>query len=337
MQISGHPLHTRSMTMKVSLAADGRWLARGQVIDLRKTGFAPLSTDLQPAGIIHHMCLDLHIDPASAMIEGLSATQPVVAIEPSARSCGESCRDPVAALDAMVGVRLDDEFRGRLQAVFGGPRGCSHLLSLFHFMARALVRGLAAEARFQGGERAGLRAVDDTVFQSSLYIDGFHTAERNFQLSLQVYDFLVRPEVESASALDRFQYEAGARLATVVQTADMSLADMQLGTRERTLDSLGELDWRERSDWAEALAGAPIMGGFGARASMALRAEPEAELMLDGLLQLAPGFIQVIAAVADQWIARTRSGENADGDRPLGAAVDSCYIWREGGSVQGRS
>ena len=36
----------------VTHADDGRWHARGDVIDLRKNGFVPSSYDIQPAGVI---------------------------------------------------------------------------------------------------------------------------------------------------------------------------------------------------------------------------------------------------------------------------------------------
>ena len=67
--ITGHPLHTRTLTVSLSLDQRGKWKAQGNVIDLRKTGFAPMSTSLQPAGIIHLMSIDLVIDEESLKIE----------------------------------------------------------------------------------------------------------------------------------------------------------------------------------------------------------------------------------------------------------------------------
>ena len=69
--------------------------------------------------------------------------------------------------------------------------------------------------------------------------------------------------------------------------------------------------------------------------------------MLDALLQLAPGYIQIMAALADQWLAGVKTDEKAiaAGDaqatespsesalKPMGGMPDSCYIWRSGGPL----
>ena len=60
--IAGHPLHTRSLTLVISQREDGGWAARGDVIDLRKVGFVPMMAELQPAGIIHQMSIELGVD-----------------------------------------------------------------------------------------------------------------------------------------------------------------------------------------------------------------------------------------------------------------------------------
>lgn len=331
--ITGHPLHTRSITLKVTAADNGRWAARGDIIDLRKTGFAPLHCDLQPAGIIHHMCIDLLVDPATLIVEALVAAQPVVAVELSPRSCGESCRDPVGALDGLVGEALDADFRGKLSRVFGGPRGCSHLLALFQFMARAIDRAVTYE-RSCNVELAGKRAPGETLFQSSLFVDGFQTPERHFELALQLGDYLVRPEPEVDTALSRFQCDEGARVYARVDVTNMTLADVRVATRARELDTL-EADWIERAAWASRLDGRSIAGGLGQYVAEAYADEPEARVLQDGLAQLAPGYIQILAAVADQWLARSAAGDPDAAAKPLGGHIDSCYIWREGGQAHG--
>ncbi len=328
--VTGHPLHTRSVTLKVTAADNGRWSARGDIIDLRKMGFAPLHCDLQPAGIIHHMCIDLLVEPATLVVEALVAAQPVVAVELSPRSCGESCRDPVGALDDLVGEALDGEFRGKLSRVFGGPRGCSHLLALFQFMARAIDRAAQYERRCNGQLATG-REPGEPLFQSSLFVDGFQTPARDFELALQISDCLVRPEAEVGTALSRFQYDEGARVFARVDASSLTLADVRAATRAREFETL-DRDWTERAEWAGRLDGRSIAGGLGGFVAEAYAREPEARVLQDGLAQLAPGYIQILAAVADQWIAR---GTADDAEKPLGGHIDSCYIWREGGRAHG--
>jgi hypothetical protein len=59
------PLHTRTLNVVVSRESAGLWRARGDVIDLRKTGCVPSVDDVQPAGIIHMMSIELDFDPAT--------------------------------------------------------------------------------------------------------------------------------------------------------------------------------------------------------------------------------------------------------------------------------
>ena len=61
-------------------------------------------------------------------------------------------------------------------------------------------------------------------------------------------------------------------------------------------------------------------------------------LLRDALLQMAPGFIQIMAAVMDAYLeerARKSSGEPSE--RPavanLGGNQNSCYMWRTDGFV----
>ena len=69
--IHGHPVHTRSLTITVTVLDDLRWRARGDIIDLRKCSFVPMMSDLQPAGIIHQMTIDAVLDPRSRRLESI--------------------------------------------------------------------------------------------------------------------------------------------------------------------------------------------------------------------------------------------------------------------------
>jgi len=137
LEARGHPLHTRALSVVLAARADGKLDVHGAVLDLRKRGFVPVAGDLQGAGVIHDMRLAGTIDPASARLETLAAEQRSVAFEPSAVTGGESCRDPIDRIAALAGTRLDDGWARRLGDAIGGPRGCSHLLTLGTCSARA--------------------------------------------------------------------------------------------------------------------------------------------------------------------------------------------------------
>ncbi|HJQ84315.1 MAG TPA: DUF2889 domain-containing protein, partial [Candidatus Binatia bacterium] len=131
---TGHPVHTRGLGVALTARADGKLDVHGRVLDLRKRGVVPVAGDLQRAGVIHDMRLAGRIDPATRLLEAVGAEQPSVAFEPTAATGGESCRDPIDRIAALAGTRVDAGWARRLADQIGGPRGCSHLLTLGHLL-----------------------------------------------------------------------------------------------------------------------------------------------------------------------------------------------------------
>jgi hypothetical protein len=85
------------------------------------------------------------------------------------------------------------------------------------------------------------------------------------------------------------------------------------------------------------------MGGL-AKRLFGIFGAPEDRLLLDASLQLAPGYIQVMAAVMDRWLSQiVRRDPDAElpivgGSRlaltnPIGGTPDSCYMWRSDGPM----
>ena len=58
-------------------------------------------------------------------------------------------------------------------------------------------------------------------------------------------------------------------------------------------------------------------------------------MLLEVLLQLAPAHIQVMASMADQWIASVNAGLTDTVTKPIGGMTDSCYMWRADGALLG--
>lgn len=330
--VRGHPLHTRSLTLVVTMRDDGLWHARGDVIDLRKVGFVPMVGDIQPAGIIHQMRIDLRLDPARARIETVEVDQPFVAIEPSPLSGGECCRDPAPRLQALAGERLGGDFVRRLRGVFGGALGCSHLLTLFEVMASGLERAIDLEA---GGPGSRGRLAGDRLFRRAIFVEGFEAEDEAVELGVQLADFHTRPVPPEAPPTRRLAGQWDVRLFARSEGPERRLAGLRLAERERDDRSLAQARWRDRSDRLAPLEGAPIFGGL-ARQLLAIFDGPDDRRLLDAGLQLAPGYIQVMAAVMDRWLARpgqagVAGAEPAAG--PVGGMADSCYMWRRDGPM----
>ena len=109
----------------------------------------------------------------------------------------------------------------------------------------------------------------------------------------------------------------------------------------RTLDTLATATWRDQSARLATLEGLPMIPGL-ARRLFGLLDAPEDRLLLDATLQLAPGYIQVMAAVMDRWLGQRKQEAPVDEFAPVttmaevgsvGGLPDSCYMWRAEGPM----
>jgi len=340
LSVSGHPLHTRSLTLVMTRREDGRVDARGVVNDLRKCGFVPLLHGLQPAGIIHQMSIDLVLDPETARIEALETDQPFVAVEPSPWTGGECCRDPAHHLDVLVGETVDGGFPKKLSAAFGGPRGCSHLLTLFQLMASALPRALEREARLCH-ELGAERAADERFFWRSAFVEGFETREGEIELAVQLHDFQSRPQAAVSRPLDRFHRHEEVRVLARVEVPGFRLAALRAAERVREREDPAGGAWVSHDERVAPLVGPPLIPGLARRVFDRLGDDPSTLLLRDALLQLAPGQIQVMAAITDRWFVEAEAGGGRDASDPrtgppagaIGGMVDSCWVWRRDGAL----
>ncbi len=337
--IAGHPLHTRSLTIAVSLADDRSWRVRGDVIDLRKCGFVPMAADIQPAGVIHQMCIQLALDPGAARILSLEVDQPHVAMEPSNESRGECCRDPAPRLQALVGECMDAGFLKRLSEVFGGPLGCSHLLTLFQLMASAVPRAIALEHALPQREQAA-RHAGERLFRRSVFVDGNEIEGGDIGLGVQLGDVHSHAYATIESPLERLAGEWVVRAYARVTRPGFLLRDVWAAERHRQGADLAGAEWHDLSERIAEIEGVPIVPGLARRLIGILGDAPGDRLLLDTLLQMAPGHIQVLAAVMDRWLADppdgvkvTRESARESDIGQFGGNADSCYMWRRSGPL----
>ncbi len=329
--ITGHPLHTRSLTLELAPREDGRLAARGTLLDLRKHGVLPMLGELQTAGIIHHMWLALALDPATRVLEGVEAGQPAVAFEPSPETGGECCRDPIDRLRALLGERVDAGFATRLRREIGGPRGCSHILTLFQLAASAFARALDLE---EAAGALALRKEGEGIFKRSLLLDGFLGADGALEISVQMSDFHTTPRARVARPEERLARQDEVRVLARVDLAGPRLAELQGAERSRAAPGLGATPWRDLGPELAALAGLPLLSGLASELLRRFGERPERRLLLDALLSLAPGFIQCAPPLLDYRVPgagqRSPAAARALG---IGGLPDSCYMWRRGGPL----
>jgi hypothetical protein len=329
LDLRGHPLHTRSLSITLTQRADERLDAHGELVDLRKRGFVPVAGELQPSGVVHHMLLDGVIEPRSAVLDAIALRQPSVAFEATAVTGGESCRDPADRILGLVGARLDETFARRLGAEIGGPRGCSHVLTLGHLLGSTVAWALTRD-RERFGEQQGRRP-GERVLRRDIVVDGAESDDRNILLGLQLTELHHAPAPAIARPMDRFGASLEIRGLATVDLGRYAFGPVKLAERWRTAAD-PQAGWRDRADVAARLPGVSLMRGVSAALRECLGDTPADRPLQDALLMLAPTLIQVFAALSpDGWSERAlREGWLVG----LGGQPDSCWMWRRGGPLE---
>jgi hypothetical protein len=331
------PLHTRALSIAVSRESDSLWYARGDIIDLRKNGFVPSSYDIHPSAIIHSMNIELRFDPESLRIEHIAVDQPFIAIDPSEATNGECCRDPAPRLLDFEGDALDADFTKRLGAHFGGALGCSHLLTLFQLMASTIPRAVDQEneRRAREGNEARL---GEKFFRRSVFIDGHLRDDNRIDVAVQLADTHSRPLPPNQPFTKRLESSHEWKILTTIERKRFHIESISAAERERTFETLASAEWISHNDVIAPLAQAPIIPGLAGRIFRIFPAESPLQPLRDTFLQLAPGFIQVVAALMDDYF-KERARVEGGGEAPrsevasLGGNTDSCYMWRQGSPI----
>jgi hypothetical protein len=330
LDLRGHPLHTRALSLTLVQRADGRLDARASLLDLRKRGFVPVGGELQPSGIVHHMLLDAVVDPGTTRLERIVAAQPSVAFEPSAASRGESCRDLAWRVEALAGATLDETFAKRAGMEIGGPRGCSHVLTAAHFLGAGVAWALR-EDRVINREGAG-RPPGQRVFRRDLVVDGAESAPGQVAVAVQMTDLAFAPVAGQVQrAMDAFGAELEVRLRADVDLARFAFTAIEAGVRRRTLADVADASWGDRTTDVAGLVGLGLHRGVSAALLERLGRRDDRPL-LDALLMVPPALIQVVAALSERWPALAKENGWFIG---TAGYPDSCYMWRKDGALLG--
>ncbi len=336
--VQGLPLHTRSLTVSVARISDLLWRARGDVIDLRKNGFVPSNYDLQPSGIIHMMSIELDFDRDTLMIEEIRVDQPYVAVEASEFTKGECCRDPAPRLLDLTGEKLDDGFAKKLSLQFGGALGCSHLLTLFQLMASTVPRAVELERVRSKRENTEPRP-GERFFRRSVFVDGHEQSGDLTDVAVQLADTHTRPLQADSRVTERLALSHEVKTFASIERKRFTIERLEVRERERTFETVGSAQWVDHSELVSSLVGARIIPGMAGRVFKLMGGDQRERPILDNLLMFAPGFIQITAALMDEYFENRAKASNPDAaERPavadLGGNADSCYMWRVGGPIQ---
>ena len=334
LEAMGQPVHTRVTEIELFQGEAGKLRVRGTIIDLRKHGFVPTGGRLQTSGVIHQMGIEAVVDAESRVIESVESSQPVVAFEASKMTDGESCRDIAGRLGGIVGATLDVDFPRSLSACFGGPLGCSHLLTLAQFIGSTVPRALAWEEEYLGRGREERRP-GESLFKRSILLDGLEIGGGpELDVAVQLNDVLSLPSAQVVTPLDRFLRQHEVRLLGRVELKNMQFASIRGDERERSVENLAEAPWRSLEQALASLVGHSALRGLAGIVMKNYGADFPATPLRDALLFIAPGIIQCLAVNAQRMVEASRDSGRTPAIAQLGGMPDSCYIWRAGGPGQ---
>jgi hypothetical protein len=230
--VAGHPLHTRTLSVTLTHAAPPAVDFAAYVLDLRKRGFAPVGGDLQGTGIIHHMRLDGRIDRAAGRIDHIAAQMPSVAFEASPATGGESCRDLIGRVDHLAGVALDDGYTRAPGGEIGGPRGCSHILTLAHLLGPAARWAFAEDERLHGASPA--RRLGERMFRRDVTVDGYELEPGRILLTAQLNDLHFAAAAPLARPMQRLAAQREITVSATVTVPDLAIQAIDAQERRRT-------------------------------------------------------------------------------------------------------
>jgi hypothetical protein len=326
LDLRGHPLHTRAITVTLCQHDGGRLRAAGELVDVRKHGFVPVGGDLQASGVIHHMRVDAVVERQTLELREVGVEQPTVPFSPSTVTGGESCRDPAGRLRALVGRRLDASFASRLNAEIGGPRGCTHVLTLAQLLASTLPWACDRERELC----AGSPAPGERIFRRDLVFDGALGASSRIGLAAQLGDLHFRPGPERAGPMERLAAQLELRLLAEVDLESMTLEGLRGARRRRGPSDLERAAWESPGPDLAGLRGLPLRPGVSGTLLRRFGERPDERPLLAALLNLTPAFYQCLATVSDDVVLREALEPTVVG---LGGRPDSCYMWRRGGAL----
>ncbi|MEX2650615.1 MAG: DUF2889 domain-containing protein [Alphaproteobacteria bacterium] len=155
-------LHTRRIVCEGFLRSDGRFDIEAHLVD---TKAYPFENDergtIAPGEPLHEMWLRLTLDDAMEVraVEAVTDAGPFTV-----------CGDITPAFQRLEGLKIGPGWRGRVNELLGGVKGCTHLVELLGPMATVAFQTIwSRKAREKRGDGAG-----HIPARKPGYIDGCH-------------------------------------------------------------------------------------------------------------------------------------------------------------------
>lgn len=124
------PLHTRDYQVRAFKVDDETLILRGAVRDTKPPGLF-IEDDVEPLPI-HHMVVQLTVAWPSLTITDAGA---LFEVHPQSL-----CPNVAPSYEQLEGLSIARGFTSKVRALFGGPRGCTHVTALLLAMAPVAIQ-----------------------------------------------------------------------------------------------------------------------------------------------------------------------------------------------------
>jgi hypothetical protein len=136
--VEREPVQTRKMECACFRRSDGMWDVEGRLTDVAAYSFPNYFRGMIPAGEpIHDMWIRLTLD-ASVEIREVEVKMDGVPYE--------GCPGIAAAFGRLKGLRIGPGWNRKIRELFGGPRGCVHVVDLLRPVATVGFKTVKREA-----------------------------------------------------------------------------------------------------------------------------------------------------------------------------------------------
>ena len=125
--------HTRKLEISTYKTEKDAVIVKGELKDECFVTRYMTAGEHRPPGIVHHMIVRMKVRGPSLIIEEVEVEMPTVP--------REDCRNTQDTLSSLAGMSISSGFTIKVKDMLGGPKSCSHLVSLVLSMAPAAVQG----------------------------------------------------------------------------------------------------------------------------------------------------------------------------------------------------
>lgn len=141
---SREAIHTRGITCKAYLRADGLWDVEGHLVDEKSYGYdSEVRGRVEAGAPVHDMWLRLTVDEGFVLRE----VEAVMDANPF-----RGCPDITPNFARLAGLRIARGWQREVRKVLGGVQGCTHLLEMLGPLATTAFQAIGPHNRRRAGE-----------------------------------------------------------------------------------------------------------------------------------------------------------------------------------------